>query len=824
MKKMILLLFIISMTFTPIAGVIGAENQDNLGEKGNFLENGKNFFNQGNFEKALAQWQQVEKNKSLLQGQQYDYGLDMLQGEAYRRLGQYQEASKYFHKVLEEAKEANDSLIVTQALEKLGAMAFELGNKEEALEILQEGLRLAREDEHSSTLAGLLNTRGNVLTSMDKNNEALGAYTEAAALAEKSQNVELELIALINSAKAASQERLLQNSEDRLDLALERVDSLGEGYGRVNGLLTVGLFYSVLDSQKTIQSQGRSGSYGTQNVGSQEGQRGVRIEPGPGPQELEEVIVTPDSDFAWPSFSETKDTQEKSLRLRAFGALEKAKSIAQKIGDRRGEAYALGHLGHLYEENEQYDEALALTRQAVLMSQKAIATEALFQWHWQTARILKAQGELDPAMKAYRRGIAAVQPIRHEVSIAYQAKETTFRDGVGRMYFELADLLLERARVGSEEENVPQYLIEARDTIEGFKAAELQDYFQEDCVQPSQTLTQTLKTTSPNTAILYPILLPDRLELIANFPSGLKQYTVNVSEQEVTKVARQFRLQLQQTTNLEFEKSANQLYNWLIKPLEQDLDGETIQTLVFIPDGALRSIPIAALSDGNQFLIEKYATAVTPGVTLTDPKPLNRENINILSLGITDSIQGFPALPYVEKELETLQGLFNGKRLLNENFVVKSMQEELQSEDYNIVHIASHGLVERKVENTFVLAYDEKITMNRLTELVGLFRFRKAPLELLTLSACETAAGDDRAALGLAGVAIKAGARSALATLWFIDDAAASDLIGEFYKQLQNPTVSKAKALQAAQMKILENPDHRHPNFWSPFLLINNWL
>jgi CHAT domain-containing protein len=140
------------------------------------------------------------------------------------------------------------------------------------------------------------------------------------------------------------------------------------------------------------------------------------------------------------------------------------------------------------------------------------------------------------------------------------------------------------------------------------------------------------------------------------------------------------------------------------------------------------------------------------------------------------------------------------------------------------VHIASHGLVESNVKNTFVLAFDQKITMDRLAELVGLFRFRKAPLELLTLSACETAAGDDRAALGLAGVAVKAGARSALATLWFIDDAVTSDLIGEFYKQLQNPTLSKAQALQKAQVKILKDPRYQHPNFWAPFLLINNWL
>ncbi len=824
-EKPFLIFLVISLLLMPLPGM-SEENQNRVMNDSTFLEDGKKYFAQGNFQEALHQWQKAETSEISLETEDQKYVLNMLRGEAYRRLGQYQEAAKYFNQVLQEAQNGNDVVIVTQTLDKLGAMAFELGDSDEALKFLSEGLRLAREGGHSSSVAGLLNSRGNVLTSLGRNNEALGAYTEAATLAGKNDNTELEVIALINSVKAASQEQLLENSEDRLDLAFQKIDSLSDDYGKVNGLLTVGIFYSALDAQKTKPNQGKR-AYDELAVGRQEGQRGVRVVAGGGPQELDEVVVTPDSDFTWPSFRGNENAEQaskKSLRLRAFETLEKAKNMAQEIGDRRGEAYALGHLGHLYEENKQYEDALTLTRQAVVKSQKAVATESLFQWHWQTARILRAKGDLDAASQAYRRAIAALQPIRNEVSIAYQAKKANFRDGVGRMYFELADLLLTRAKGQSGGDAGPEYLIEARNTIEGFKAAELQDYFQENCVQPSQTLTETLTTISPNTAILYPILLRDRIELIANFPSGLRQYTVKVDEKELTKVAREFRVQLQQPTNEKFHESAKQLYHWLIKPVELDLERENIQTLVFVPDGALRSIPIAALSDGNQYLIEKYATAVTPGVTLTDPKPLNRGNINVLSLGITEAVQGFPALPNVGKELEALKGMYQGKQLLNEDFVVSNMRQELQNEDYNIVHIASHGLVESNVENTFVLAHDEKITMDRLAELVGLFRFRKAPLELLTLSACETAAGDDRAALGLAGVAVKAGARSALATLWFINDVVASDLIQEFYWQLKNPALSKARALQLAQIKILENTAYRHPNFWSPFLLINNWL
>ena len=117
-----------------------------------------------------------------------------------------------------------------------------------------------------------------------------------------------------------------------------------------------------------------------------------------------------------------------------------------------------------------------------------------------------------------------------------------------------------------------------------------------------------------------------------------------------------------------------------------------------------------------------------------------------------------------------------------------------------------------------------KITMNRLDELIGLFQFRDSPLDLLTLSACETAAGDDQAALGLAGVAIKAGARSALATLWFINDKASSDIVVAFYKELTNPNTSKAQALRHAQLELIAHPVYQHPSYWAPFLIINNWL
>ncbi len=163
-------------------------------------------------------------------------------------------------------------------------------------------------------------------------------------------------------------------------------------------------------------------------------------------------------------------------------------------------------------------------------------------------------------------------------------------------------------------------------------------------------------------------------------------------------------------------------------------------------------------------------------------------------------------------------------KLENKDFLIPKMQRELTEQTYSIVHIASHGQFVSDVKQSFLLTFNDKLTMDGLERFIGLSQYRENPVELLTLSACQTAAGDDRAALGLAGIAVKAGARSALATLWFINDQASALLISAFYEQLLNPGLSKAKALQQAQLQLLADRRYRHPSYWSPFLLIGNWL
>jgi len=392
------------------------------------------------------------------------------------------------------------------------------------------------------------------------------------------------------------------------------------------------------------------------------------------------------------------------------------------------------------------------------------------------------------------------------------------------LFFELADVLLQRASRTADAAATERYLAAARDAIEAYKAAELRDYFKDECVDALQARMTKSETLSPTTAVIYPILFPTRLELLVTLPSGLQRFAVPVSAEHVTAEIRAFRRLVEKRTTREYLPHAQQLYDWLVRPLDAELRRSHVTTLVFVPDSALRTIPMSALHDGTAFLVTRYAVAMTPGLTLTDPHPLNRERIRFLATGITKGVQGFPPLPYVEEEMDSIRTLYAGHQLLNQDFVAPQMERELRDGRYGIVHIATHGKFSTDANESFLLTFDGKLTMNQLDRLIGLYRFRDDPIELLTLSACQTGVGDDRAALGLAGVAIKAGARSALATLWFINDEASAALISEFYRQLRTPSLSKAEALQRAQVKLLSDRVYEHPAYWSPFLLLNNWL
>ncbi|MBI5562046.1 MAG: CHAT domain-containing protein [Deltaproteobacteria bacterium] len=234
--------------------------------------------------------------------------------------------------------------------------------------------------------------------------------------------------------------------------------------------------------------------------------------------------------------------------------------------------------------------------------------------------------------------------------------------------------------------------------------------------------------------------------------------------------------------------------------MEKALSGEKVDTIVFIPDKLLRTIPVSALNGGNVFLVERYALATSPGWRLIEPHPHRKEDMELLVSGLTEAVQGFAPLENVSDEFNAVRGVYRGNKLLKDrDFSISNLKKELELRPYQVVHIASHGEFTNGVDDTFVLTWDGRMTLDDLKRLMSISRYRREPVELLTPSACRTAAGDDRAALGLAGVAIKSGARSALASLWYINDQASSELIADFYGNMKTGSATKARSSGGAK-------------------------
>ena len=783
------------------------------------MQQAKAQFNQGAFAQAAVHWMEAARLYEQQQQPQQQCQALINLAHALEQSGQIKRAQVTLQTALKLSEQTGNRARTATILGRLGSAAYALGKGAQAAEHLTKALELAREEHKTTLVAGLLNDLGNVLASRNEFAEAIDVFAESKNLATQTNQSALAATAQTNAAMALLEDQQFAESERALGTAWTDLQTLQDSYAKSYGLLNVGLAYDDLRSAVTKPKLMAQGERQTTDTS-----RGLSVGAGQGAGPAPPAATKPKEKA--PGKSQAPGAYKPAagnLLRQASDSFVAAAQVATRLGDARAQSYAWGYLGSLLEKERRYGEALEFTRKASFAAQKVNAPESLYRWQWQTARLLKASGKEDEAMGAYQRAVSVLKPIRYEYSVGYQGRHYSFRDSVAPLFTEVEDTLLRRAAATGSPELSQQWLVQVRDTVEASRAAELQDYFRDDCVATAHARGGG-SLLPANTAVVYPIMLQDRLELLVNTTGGLRRYGVPVDADKLTQEVRTFRRLVQDRRSQNYLSSAQVLYSWLMAPLQQDFLAWGITTVVMVPDGPLRTIPMAALHDGRQFVVDKYAVAVTPSMDLTDPRPLDRGKINLLSMGLTESVQGFPALPNVGTEVQAIKALYGGQLLMDNQFLVPSMEREMKEQGIGIVHIASHGVVESDVNNSFLLAYDEKITMDRLSQLVGLLQYRQAPLELLTLSACETAGGDDRAALGLAGVAVKAGARSALASLWFIDDQATSDLVAEFYRRLQDPAVTKAVALQRAQQKILAQPGHEHPSFWAPFLLINNWM
>ncbi|MDJ0746247.1 MAG: CHAT domain-containing protein [Xenococcaceae cyanobacterium MO_167.B27] len=722
----------------------------------------------GKAEAALSSWQQAEEIYQQADDEIGKLGSEINQAQALQNLGLYRRAQKLLEEVALKLNEQSDPTLKIAGLRGLGIALQNTGNLSYAQEILQQSLAISQQLNLSEETSNTLFSLGNVARALKQPENAIAFYQQAATTTTQPLiQVEAQLNQLSLLIAESKVIRRGTTSSQWLNSLLPEIEAK---------IASV----SVSPSRRSIYAQ----------------------------VNLAKSLI---------DLSTQKDYRNQTKKL-----LNTAIEQARQLQDTKAESYAVGILGNFYEQQQQWSLGTEYTIQALKLAQVVDDSHLTYQWQWQLGRLQAIEGNITGAVASYSEAVNALESISSDLVVTNLDTQFSFRDSVEPVYRELVSLLLQpQGKQKISQEN----LLQARNTIESLQLAELNDFFREACLDVQPT---NIENIDPKAAVIYPIILSDHLEIIVSLPGKpLAHYSTKITQEALETEIEALGQTLTLRSRRQFYQPAQKLYDWLIRPALQDLTDSNIETLVFISDGTLRNIPMSVLYDGESYLIEQYNVALTPGLQLLAPRPLETVELKTLAAGLTEERQGFTALDYVKVELEEIQKQVNSTVLIDQEFTQETLQAKIAASNFPIVHIATHGQFSSILEETFVLTWDSRININQLDNILSQQTLQKdSAIELLVLSACETAVGDSRAALGLAGMAVRAGARSTLATLWSVNDKTTALLINDFYDQLLQPTssITKTKALREAQLKFINSTKYNHPYYWGAFILVGNWL
>lgn len=516
--------------------------------------------------------------------------------------------------------------------------------------------------------------------------------------------------------------------------------------------------------------------------------------------------------------------------------LEAAQADAEGLGDDRLAAYVWGALGRLEASLGNLRQAQAETEQAIALAERTGSHELLYRGNWQLAHLREQQG-LD-SLDDYQRAFESLKALRFNLTTLDPNLRFAFREKIEPIYREYAKTLFDREQMTQSE------LRRAIEVMDALQIAEINDFFGAACLEVrSHELGKYSDTT-----VIYILTFANKFEVILETPDQtLKRYPVSFSEDIDTFLDS---VQLSLISGFNDKALLTRLYHALISPIEDDLAQINPKQLAFVLSGKIRKIPMAALYDGQAYLIENYPIAISPSLELLEPRGLRIQDIEVIAAGretfdsLLDQIESQPEfralrleefaninLKFVEHELTQISDLVETKTLFAEEFTVDRLEQEIQSLNYPIVHIATHGRFSNFAEDTFILA-DRPLKMSQLADILNVKDpTRRHDLDLLVLSACQTAQESDRAVLGMAGIAARAGVRTIIGSFWAVDDYSTAWMMEQFYqglKSFQNREVqvNKAQALRQAQMAMIRGdlgPNYTRPYFWAPFVLIGHW-
>jgi len=566
------------------------------------LLNGEEYYHKGDFEAAVQVWEQALPSLNA-ESLSHLHALAYLT-HAYQALGHHDKALSVLNKAFPFFGKSED-YAGALFFSTLGDLHFSLGNRTQAEAYLEKGEKAARASGNSRVLAGALNNMANFLAADRFYQDAADKYRECLDI---EASPFLRSKALINMLRAKILNRYDENVLTELNHALGEIGRLPDCHDKASDLLSLSILARSFHRKKT----------------------GNRV------------------------------------RNIAYEALDKAGRIAEKLRDTRVASHAYGHMGKLYENDRRHSEAVTLTRHAIFLAQQTYSPEILYLWQRQLGRLFRIEDDIEKAVKAYERAISTLRPVSQDPETpcppgiileffrGYRDRRDAFYEQIRPVYLELADMLLKQTKQTSEVLETSEVF----ELMEHLKAVELQNFYQDECVTARQKDITELRRTPPGTAMIYPIVLKNRLALLLILPDGMKLVNVpidsprvnrwaekfNVSDdsEKLREWAERFREQLQKYSS-RFRVYAKALYDWLIAPVESELADREIDTLIVAPDGPLRLIPFSALHDGESFLIEKYAIVTVPAINLTDPKKADLGNARILLGGLSE--EAVPRLP-----------------------------------------------------------------------------------------------------------------------------------------------------------------------------------
>lgn len=764
---------------------------------------GRLHWSQGQWSKAIATWKKAAATYEKAGNKTGVIGSTINQAEALQSLGLSSQAQAELLQVQQILQQQSDPEIKVTGLEHLGKALRRVGKLKESQKVLQTSLQIAQEFKLSQALASILLELGNTERALGNTSLAMGnledekTHTQAAIAfyQQATDSPKLRILAGLNLLSLLVETGKWSEAANLGSTIQPAIANLPPSRTSIYAQLHLVRSLTCLQLNLDIKAL---------SCISNDRQEKLR------------------ENLAKPSLT-TTSSQEIAQILAT--AIQQARSLK----DRTAESYALGQLGGLYEATKQWSVAQDLTQQALLIAQEIQSPDIRYQWEWQLGRLLEKQGDRKKAIIAYQEAVETLKSIRGDLLTINSEVQFSFRDNVEPIHRKLVDLLL---RTDGNTQPSQENLKRAIEVIDSLQLAELENFLSCKLSQKVQ-LNQDIEQVDQKAALIYPILLEERLEVIAKIPGKpLKHYVTALKGLEVEKTAVELRTNILKLNRPEeVIVQATQIYKWLIEPLEKDLENSsTIKTLVFMLDGALRNIPMSVLYDGKrqEYLMQKpYALAVVPGLQLFDLRPFQRKRLKILTAGVSEKreIEGrkFDKLPNVVGELQQIANIVPSESLLNPKFTQANLQQQINSGSFVAVHLATHGKFSSDPEETFILAYNQLLKSNELNNLLRVNNQGRASMvELLVLSACETAKGDNRATLGLAGIAVRAGARSTLSTLWQVSDRSTSELMERFYKELTKPEVTKAEALHQAQLELFK--EYKAPYYWAAYVLVGNWL